>query len=74
MPDSSRTDAFPQDFVWGVAAAAHLASATAAIDPEPGLATSLLIQDNVGPAHRVSKGRLWLSDTPGLGTGPFPIP
>ena len=23
MPDSSRTDAFPQDFVWGVAAAAH---------------------------------------------------
>jgi o-succinylbenzoate synthase len=58
----------------GVAAAAHLASATAAIDPEPGLATSPLIRDDVGPAHRVSKGRLWLSDTPGLGTGPFLTP
>ena len=58
----------------GVAAAAHLASATAAIDPEPGLATSPLIQGDIGPPHQVSKGRLWLSDTPGLGTGPFLTP
>ena len=58
----------------GVAAAAHLASAITAINPEPGLATSILLQNDVGPAHRVSKGRLLLPDTPGLGTEPFLAP
>ncbi|MEE2767826.1 MAG: o-succinylbenzoate synthase [Actinomycetota bacterium] len=55
----------------GVAAAAHLASATAALDPEPGLATSALLAEDIGPALPVADGRLWLPERPGLGTRPW---
>tara|TARA_B100000029_G_scaffold76493_2_gene68332 strand:- start:5557 stop:6573 length:1017 start_codon:yes stop_codon:yes gene_type:complete len=54
----------------GVAAAAHLASASELLNPAPGLATSSLLSDDLAEPLSLQNGQLILNDSPGLGVHP----
>ncbi len=56
----------------GLHAAAHLAAALAACNPDirHGLATASWLRDDPHPPPSLEKGYLWLSDDPGLGLTP----